>query len=308
MKNPGQKMVQDMVRKAGKAAPKVTKGGGTHTGVIGASAPSKIPGGASGVTRSGVKPMTKTSARTFPAWEAFLDLRAAGLVSEADFQKVASAREQILALPAQLEESGGKLDKQAGVLTGVRKLIGRALGGRATVGGQAFAKSERKQLLRALQAVSGGNKVDETFIKKGPWDEVVKHVKATQPRRWPGPLGKAGLLVAAGAAAGTANAVDDLYDKAREKRDFGKMMESTQELRDHDEGQVRAAYAVLRGFAPSVASHPVAAGQLVNQLVNSSSLADIHSVESLAKTEGAISGRRKKSNPLIDAALAVAGS
>ena len=308
--------VLKMTQAVGKATTNKTQGGGTQTGLIGASA--RVPGGGSGVTRAGVKPLTKT------AWQEAQELNAVGLISDEELRKIASVRS---AVTAAFDEcmtklaSDGFLDKMLGRLTGgldrFGQLMTRAKAGMSgqeladapiRVGSEAFQKSEVDALAEALfmqhktpytKDIPGGASAYEqtrSWVKgraDDDWNLLRKTIhageKSTQRPAMMKILGKGALgagMMFGGVAAGSL--VDDMFKERKRKRAFEEMFDAVPELRREDKRKVTQAYTVLSQFAPTVALNPVAAGYIVKQIVNMGSMADVQTVQALVNTEAGI--------------------
>lgn len=79
----------------------------------------------------------------------------------------------------------------------------------------------------------------------------------------------AGAGVATAALVGMASAAGKIMDAATAKRDFRKMLEWNEDLKDEDAKWVNQAFRTLRGFAPDMSKDPLVAGAMVRRMVTS---------------------------------------
>ena len=105
---------------------------------------------------------------------------------------------------------------------------------------------------------------------------------------WEHPLGRAALTSAGIAAAGAAaKGVGDAASKAFSGlksdmtwgKDYGALLESNPRLKDMDAPTVQRAFHTVRKLMPDIASDPITAGPVVNQLVSYGGEAGLDSYE-----------------------------
>jgi hypothetical protein len=267
------------------------------------------------ITQKSVEAGTKTvgAVKTASAIESARRLAAAGLIRPEAMQKIASMRQAILSMDKTADfasrMNAGREAFRKGILPGMRHFFFGPP--KIRIGDSAYGPAQRSEMIRALKVRDGWDKLvrgigaegaddaarsaaaEKFLAEHEDWDEVGRLIGSHTPSAKENKLVPAVVApaIVMGGVYG-ASKFDQWLENRKETSRIGDVLDAVPELRNEDEHRVQQAYDVVKSLAPSVASNPVAAGQVVKQLVNLGNLADVQTIEALTRSESNIKKSR----------------